>query len=78
MVGCQSTAVGEDYDYYNYDDDYQDDDDDDDDDDYQDGGADLTIMMRREAYGASRLQVKAGHKTIACDEAQSYTDADVK
>ena len=44
----------------------------------QDGGADLTIMMRREAYGASRLQVKAGHKTIACDEAQSYTDADVK
>ena len=59
-------------------DDNDNDDDDDDDDDYQDGGADLTIMMRREAYDASRLQVKAGHKTIAYDEAQSYTDADVK
>ena len=33
--GCQSTAVGEDYDYCKYDDDYQDDDDDDYD-DYQD------------------------------------------
>jgi len=33
LVGCQSTAVGEDYDYGNYDDDYQ----------Y--GGADLTMMM---------------------------------
>ena len=73
MVGCLSTALGEDYDYYNYDDDYQDNDD-----DYQDGGADLTIMIRREAYNASRLQVKADHKTIACNEAKSYIDADVK
>ena len=65
--GCQSTAVGEDYDYCKYDDDYQDDDDDDYD-DYQDWGTDLTIMMRREAYDASRLQVKAGYKTIACNK----------